>query len=59
MQPSTGAARRWHALTSDGETAGRLRAALAADGIAVVEVAAAASPLEALFLDLTRSRAAS
>lgn len=59
MEPATATTRRWRARADDGEAAGRLRAALAADGMVVVELADEPSRLEALFLDLTRSKAAS
>ena len=57
-EPAAGTA-RWRARVAGQDGAARLRAALAEAGIAVVEVAEPPSRLEALFLDLTRAKAAS
>lgn len=54
-----GGVRRWRARATDGEAASRLRSALAGAGITVVHTSEAPSGLEALFLDLTRSKAVS
>lgn len=54
-----GEVRRWSARAADADAASRLRSALTGAGMAVVHTAEAPSALEALFLDLTRSKAAS
>lgn len=54
-----GEVRRWSARAGDAEAASRLRTALAGAGMVVVHTAEAPSALEAQFLELTRSKAAS
>lgn len=56
-EATTGGTRRWRIRTAGPEAASRLRAALTAEGIVVVETVEAPSRLEALFLDLTRAKA--
>lgn len=56
---SSAATHRWRVDAADREAAVRLRAAMAAAGLAVVEVAEAPSRLEPLFLDLTAAKAGS
>ena len=52
-----GASCHWRVRSAGAEATGRLRAALAEAGSAVVEITEAPSGLEALFLDLTKARA--
>lgn len=55
----SGDVRRWTARAADADAAAQLRTALAEAGITVVLATEAPSRLEAMFLDLTRSKAAS
>lgn len=58
VQAEAGGAGRWRLRAVGPQAVERLRSAIVAEGLGVVEIAEAPSQLEALFLDLTRSTAA-